>query len=444
MDRLDVRRGLSLARRWFWTGWGPGVELSAEDERVFFADWRSQNRRNAVIVILVLAIFDLGYWPTDNWVLPGQDETARVIGQARLGELSLGLMALMALWLAPGRAVVIVCMGGLAGLVLLGWTFARCGGPSTPWLYFSFPFFFGTAAAWLRPVHRVLLLLALGGTLFASYFGSRPEYLYDPLARVAFGHFAYILVAAFVAGSWFDTVRVRLFLATRQLAVEHAALSDRVAEQTQALRSLVRRTETIRESERTSIARDLHDDLGQTITAARLILKHARTRPDPSMIGANLDMLAQGLDQMHEQTRRILHALRPTLLEDDGLENAVSALVLRTAEASGLIIHYRADPLDLPEEVAAAALRCVQEALTNVVRHASATRVDVALVVVDGVLRISVADDGRGFDPGAATVGLGLLGLRERAAIFGGTAEFLSAPGRGCHVVLSIPALESA
>lgn len=444
MRLLQVRRWLWLARRWFITGWAPGVEPSAEDEAAFYADWRSSNARDAVIVILVLMAFDLGYWPTDDWVLPGQHETVRVIREARLGEASLGLVALLALWLAPARAILIVSVGGLTGLVLLGWSFARCGGPSSPWLYFSFPYFFGTAAGWLRPWHRALLLLTLGGALAASYFGARPEYIYDPMTRVAFGHFVYILFAAFLAGSWFDTFRVRLFLATRRLAEEHAALSDRVAEQTQSLRLLVRRTETIREAERTAIARDLHDDLGQTITAARLILKHARTRPDPSMIGANLDMLAQGLDQMHAQTRRILQALRPTLLEDDGIENAVSALVQRTAESSGLDVRYTPQPLDLPDEVAAAALRCVQEALTNVVRHADATRVDVALQVVDGVLRISVSDDGCGFDPAASTAGLGLLGLRERAAIFGGTAEFVSAPGRGCHVVLRIPALESS
>jgi signal transduction histidine kinase len=433
------RSRFDSAYRWFLEGWPADVEPTPAEREAFFGELRARGTRDLTMVVGALMFFDLGYLPTDPWAFAAVPRLVPILRDGRLALALLGLVAMVAVRVLPRHPYPIGVIGSTTALGVFGWTLARCGPPSEPWLYFSLPFFFGAGAAWLRPVSRAGVLVLLGAALVAGYFGTHPAHLADPLTRVALAHLAYILAAAWIAGCWFDTFRVRLFFATARLAEERAALAERVAEQTRSLRALVQRSESIREAERAAIARDLHDDLGQTLTAARLILKHARSRPDPAAIGANLDMLSGSLDELNAQTRRILHDLRPTLLDKEGLETAVAALIARTEESSGLQVTYEPTPIRVPEGVAIVAWRCVQEALTNIARHAEARRASVRLTLRDDALVISVEDDGRGFNPSRRASGLGLLGIHERASIIGGTAHIDSAPGRGTRVEVRLP-----
>jgi len=209
------------------------------------------------------------------------------------------------------------------------------------------------------------------------------------------------------------------------------------------LGQLTRRLEAAKEDERRHIARELHDELGQALTAVKL----------------NLQLLAQGrgtaADRLRESTemvdrsiqavRELSRGMRPPLLDEIGLVPALQAFLDEQARRSGIAFELKAPPADGrgPPEIEIAAFRIVQEAVTNVVRHAEARRVSVRVGRSDRALDIAVRDDGRGFDvDGALARGghLGLVGMRERASALGGTFALRSAAGEGTEVRVRLPA----
>src|SRR5262249_44571784 len=157
--------------------------------------------------------------------------------------------------------------------------------------------------------------------------------------------------------------------------------------------------------ERRHLARELHDELGQTLTAVKLNLLNGRRLAAEPTLAERLDDSVALVEQMLQQVRALSLALRPALLDDLGLAPALELPL----ERPGIAIDFAAEPLEgcLPWEMETACFRVAQEALTNVVRHARARRVRVELRRQDGELRLTVSDDGTGFDVEAA---------RERAA----------------------------
>jgi two-component system sensor histidine kinase UhpB len=153
------------------------------------------------------------------------------------------------------------------------------------------------------------------------------------------------------------------------------------------------------------------------------------------------------LDRLLQQTRQISLDLRPPLLDDLGLVPALRWYVNQQAERAGLKAKFSADPLadDIPPHIQIACFRLAQEAITNVVRHADAKTFMVELGRADTSLRLIVRDDGKGFDVAAAKAraeqgaSLGLLGLKERAALAGGSARVISSPGEGTTVEILLP-----
>jgi signal transduction histidine kinase len=211
------------------------------------------------------------------------------------------------------------------------------------------------------------------------------------------------------------------------------------------LRRLSRRVLEVQESERAAIARELHDGIGQVLTAIKLDagrLAQRASGTDAERLAGIVEAVAAAL----EQARSIARALRPPQLDQVGLCGALRDLTERMAESAGLDARFLADdPRGAPDPaVATAAYRVAQEALTNVARHAAALSVTVELRRDDGELRIAVSDDGEGFDvevaerQGGAT-GIGLLGMRERAALAGGWLSLRSAPGQGTRVEAGFP-----
>jgi two-component system sensor histidine kinase UhpB len=192
------------------------------------------------------------------------------------------------------------------------------------------------------------------------------------------------------------------------------------------------------EAERLRIARELHDEVGQTLTAVALQAELASARADEDQ--PYLAELAAIVQDSLEDVRRISRELRPEALDDLGLVNALIALSSRVVEQSGLRIRRRLDTpvAELSSQVELAIYRIAQEALTNAIRHAEATEIDLSLVRENGDLVLSIKDNGRGL-PEHVLEGGGLVGMRERAMLIGGQLTLDSQPGAGVEVRLRLP-----
>lgn len=204
-----------------------------------------------------------------------------------------------------------------------------------------------------------------------------------------------------------------------------------------------------REEEKTRVARELHDELAQSMTALKMdtIWVRDNTLPASGAVTAKLtDMLAM-VDGMVASTRRIAADLRPLLLDDLGLLAAIEWLVQNFIQRAGVSCTLLADEnLELQEPYATAVFRIVQEALANVAKHAGATEVTVVIDTLPSAISLAVRDNGRGFatqEP-RKPQSLGLMGLQERALLLKGSVELHSAPGQGTRVEVSIPWPEGA
>jgi signal transduction histidine kinase len=199
----------------------------------------------------------------------------------------------------------------------------------------------------------------------------------------------------------------------------------------------------VQEAERRELARELHDQMGQLLTALTMNLEALRRAAPAALESAIGESLAivQGLLR---EVRDLSFRLRPAMLDDMGLTEALRWYVDREARRTGIRATVTVDPAvgRLPATIETAVFRVVQEAMTNVGRHARASSVAVELRADGDVVHLVVADDGVGFDADAARdrLRLGLLGMRERVALVGGTLEIESVPGHGTELRARIPA----
>jgi signal transduction histidine kinase len=205
----------------------------------------------------------------------------------------------------------------------------------------------------------------------------------------------------------------------------------------------LRRSIEASEGERRRWARELHDETLQDMASLKLLLASARRSTDVDAIHRVLDDVSEQLTGGIRSLRHLIGELRPAVLDDAGLAPALEALGARI-EASGVEVTMSVDlpsrdSGELPREVEDTLYRLVQEALTNVVKHSGATAASVSVECRDGVLDLCVEDDGSGIDRAQPTAGYGLVGMRERVDLVGGTLEVDSEPGTGTRVHASIP-----
>ncbi len=213
------------------------------------------------------------------------------------------------------------------------------------------------------------------------------------------------------------------------------------------LRALAIRLQAIREEERTRIAREIHDELGQALTALKLDLawlgkQSERTTSTSGEFRAVDQSITARIDDTMQIVRRIASELRPSVLDQLGLEAAIENLVQETTQRTGIAITLHAQEFPrLPDDLASHAFRIIQEALTNVTRHSKATRVEVAVRRAGGALILGVSDNGVGFAPDTLSGlrSLGLVGMRERALACGGVLMVQGKPGEGTSIVVTIP-----
>jgi GAF domain-containing protein len=231
------------------------------------------------------------------------------------------------------------------------------------------------------------------------------------------------------------------------IAIRNAKLFAAVQATGERLQVLSSRLLEVQEAERRHIARELHDEVGQALTAVKINLQMLRRQAEPGVAAGRLDDSLDIVDRILRGVRRLSLDLRPSLLDDLGLPAALRWYVGAQAERAGLAAEVVAGalPRDLSPALATSCFRIVQEAVTNVVRHARATRLTVTLDCADATLDLTVSDDGAGFDVPAARrralegESLGLLGLEERAELAGGRSVIESAPGQGTTVRVSLP-----
>jgi signal transduction histidine kinase len=204
----------------------------------------------------------------------------------------------------------------------------------------------------------------------------------------------------------------------------------------------------IRESEKTRIARELHDELAQSLTAIKMDATWIREAlpSDAGAVRAKLDDVLGLLDTTVAATRRIASDLRPLLLDDLGLVPAIQWLTHNFTQRHGVPCKLSLnEDVELGEPYATAVFRIVQESLVNVAKHAGASQVDVRIERTGVAVVLEVADDGAGFDLDAPRKAgsLGLMGLRERARLLKGTVDISTAPGQGTCMRVSIPVPET-
>lgn len=237
----------------------------------------------------------------------------------------------------------------------------------------------------------------------------------------------------------------------QQLARQEAA---RAREEKLVLeRQILRRVLASQEDERKRVSRELHDDLGQILSALLLEIRAADTS-DPTNFTAFKRGMEQSIRSIIDRVAQLAWELRPAILDDYGLPSAISRFAQRLGELAKLDIDFQyvgpeSDDERLPSDVEVVLYRIAQESLNNVVRHANAQRVSVLLLRQDSHVTVLVEDDGQGFDlprvlRGGSEQCIGLMGMQERASLLHGTVVFESAPGRGTTVKATVPLGDSA
>jgi len=252
--------------------------------------------------------------------------------------------------------------------------------------------------------------------------------------------------------SYFSQEHVKLAEAMSSqasVAIENAILFEQMEAATLRMKALSRRLVETQENERRHIARELHDEAGQALISLRYGLRLLEKEiGEGGSTSGRVTELVRTTDTVIDGLHRLAADLRPASLDHLGLEAALRQYVRSIGSKFGLVVRFKARGMTsqrLPSAVETGLYRVVQEAMTNVVRHAQATRVDVLAEREGERVLVMVEDDGIGFDPEATRRGeqLGLLGLQERAEALGGTLILESAPGAGATVVVEVPIVDS-
>jgi signal transduction histidine kinase len=239
---------------------------------------------------------------------------------------------------------------------------------------------------------------------------------------------------ALAAGSVYRILRLERLSAARFEEVVHTRA---------ALRDLSARLVEVQETERRALSRELHDEVGQSLSALLLAIDNvAASLPEDSNLESRTQLLE--IRRVAERTVTVVRdmslLLRPSMLDDLGLVPALQWQAREVSRNNNIRIDVQADPSseDLPDEHKTCIYRIVQEALRNVTRHARARSVQIHLTHPDGTLRLTIQDDGHGFVP-ERDKGMGLLGMEERVSYLKGAFEVKSQPGKGTVINVDLP-----
>lgn len=244
-----------------------------------------------------------------------------------------------------------------------------------------------------------------------------------------------------------------IFAARASAEIQRLRADAELIRHQRQLRALAARNQNLVERERVHLAREIHDELGQQLTAIKIGIARIRQRVQrqssgPSATLDDVNEVAELTDQTARSVRRLATQLRPPGLDTLGLAAAIRWHAKETATRLGIAIDCDVENVRAKPEIETAVFRLVQESLTNVARHAQASCAEIRLAVRGGKLELSVSDDGCGFDPAKPTDSLGLLGMHERAIAVGGGFSIRSATGGAGTTISAVipfePAAEAA
>ena len=212
----------------------------------------------------------------------------------------------------------------------------------------------------------------------------------------------------------------------------------------EAIHDLSRKLMNAQEKERARLARELHDDLSQSIALLSIQLTTLRNKPkDLEYVKDQLDQFISDVERLSGDVHRISHELHPARLTQLGLETALRGFCRELSAAHPLEIDFEAEnlPRDLPEDISLCLYRVTQESLQNVIKHSGAASARVSVKLENGEVRLSVSDNGNGFDPSAtkAKEALGLISIDERVRAVKGEAKIISAVGAGTKIEVRVP-----
>ena len=262
----------------------------------------------------------------------------------------------------------------------------------------------------------------------------------DIYSALRFNRVAVLLLSVLIAiGMYWYWRKLRQL--DHERLVRQQLLEEQVKQKTTELRTLAANLQTVREDEKSHLARELHDELGGLLTAAKLTLARMRSK-----LSADTEMLER-IEQVNLHLnggialkRKIIEDLRPSALSNLGLSVALPAMCADAGQSMGIAVKTNINPLQLPPDTELGIYRIVQEALTNVGKYAAATEVSVELQDTETEILLDVKDNGQGFDLGTLKPGHhGLAGMRFRVESLRGQMTLQSAPGEGVHIVVRLP-----
>ena len=256
----------------------------------------------------------------------------------------------------------------------------------------------------------------------------RVQEIYEQVQRQVYWFLSATLIAIAATSLY-------LIHANRQLFARLASLSEQRRDIAQKL--IATRESTLRE-----LSRELHDEFGQILTAMGVMLRRAGTHaPEGAAIREDLREIGEIAQTALDNVRGLSQALHPSILEELGLESTIDWYIPTAEKQLGIRVAYQriGTPSGVDPTIAIHVYRVLQEALSNVARHSGARQADVRLRFEPGALTLEIEDRGRGLDPGAAGRSLGLVAMRERAALLGGTLDFIQPREGGTLVRLRVP-----
>ncbi len=250
---------------------------------------------------------------------------------------------------------------------------------------------------------------------------------------------------ALVRSTWMSTLSAIIFLVL-VLYLQRGALIRRIhqrnlADSKNRLRLVSSQLLRSQEAERRNIARDLHDEMGQVVTTISLQMQRAAKARETAQKNTLIAQAISATDHLLERVHLIVSRLRPHILDDFGLEAALDSYLRDYEAATNVHVEtdFRLSEETVPQEICDNVYRIIQEALTNVSEHADTKTAWIQLHAFERQLKLTVRDEGRGFDPHRAHGRFGLLGIRERADLLGGNSALTSKPGLGTQLSISIP-----
>lgn len=428
------------------------VTLSPEEAQAF-----DEHRTTLMLEVLpriglLLAGAALLWWPIDWIVYAGRNQIINDFARFRGTIIGLNVLAYLYSKTQSAKRWTLPVIYGLIVIesFAAGYAIHRLGGLDGPWVHYYNIFPIVTVLLFVRLPARIAIVSAMCTSCLLGMFiwDWRGIWHRDFPSTVTYQLFV-VGFASFLGHLAFELFKSD-FVFRRRLDAQHREVTElaqqlesRVLQQTEELRQLARRTEQIREEERRIVAREIHDQLGQMLTAIRYGLFYARDQlraaPDVALksIGEALTLTAR----TSETVRRLHTMLHPHVLEEFGLFGAAEWLIHELTKHSPIEIELdtQGSDEDLEFETAAAVFRSAQEGMTNILKHANARRAWLGIEVTQDRIYFRLRDDGKGFVPGKTGRGLGLIGIRERAHALQGQASWTTSAEGGFLLSLELP-----